>query len=83
MKMPKIACVMVLGVMLLGGCIAPARRVEIPATLPVVAGTTTEGIDAGPEAGAGLLALRTLQAEGTIKTDDVTVLFSTGGNKYR
>ena len=43
---------------------------------------TNEGIDAGPEAGAGLLALRTLLAEGTIKTDEVVVLFSTGGNKY-
>src|SRR5205807_7880599 len=32
---------------------------------------TTEGIDAGPEAGAALLALRTLQAEGTIGSDDV------------
>ncbi len=44
---------------------------------------TSEGIDAGPEAGAALLALRELLAAGTIKTDDVVVLFSTGGNKYR
>jgi len=43
---------------------------------------TSEGIDAGPEAGAALLALRTLRAEGTIRTDEAVVLFSTGGNKY-
>ena len=44
---------------------------------------TSEGVDAGPEAGAALLALRTLLAEKTIGGDDVVVLFSTGGNKYR
>jgi len=43
---------------------------------------TSEGIDAGPEAGAALLALRTLRSEGTIRTDEAVVLFSTGGNKY-
>jgi threonine synthase len=43
---------------------------------------STEGIDAGPESGAALLALRSLRAAGTVKTDDVVVLFSTGGNKY-
>jgi threonine synthase len=43
---------------------------------------TSEGIDAGPEAGAALLALRTLRAERKIRTDEVVVLFSTGGNKY-
>jgi threonine synthase len=43
---------------------------------------TTEGIDAGPEAGAALLALRTLLAEGAIRADESIVLFSTGGNKY-
>jgi threonine synthase len=41
-----------------------------------------EGIDAGPEAGAALLALRALRAAKTISTDEVVVLFSTGGNKY-
>jgi threonine synthase len=44
---------------------------------------TSEGIDAGPEAGAALLALRTLRAEGSIGVDETVVLFSTGGNKYR
>jgi threonine synthase len=43
---------------------------------------TSEGIDAGPEAGAALLALRKLRAEGTIREDESLVLFSTGGNKY-
>jgi len=43
---------------------------------------TSEGIDAGPEAGAALLALRTLRAEGRIRKDEAVVLFSTGGNKY-
>ncbi|MEA2329596.1 MAG: threonine synthase [Thermoanaerobaculia bacterium] len=43
---------------------------------------TSEGIDAGPEAGAALLALRTLRAEGEIRNDEAVVLFSTGGNKY-
>jgi len=43
---------------------------------------TSEGIDAGPEAGAALLALRVLRAEGTIAGDETVVLFSTGGNKY-
>ena len=43
---------------------------------------TSEGIDAGPEAGAALLALRELLATGTIRTSETVVLFSTGGNKY-
>jgi threonine synthase len=43
----------------------------------------TEGIDAGPEAGAALLALRSLKDAGTIASDEVVVLFSTGGNKYQ
>jgi threonine synthase len=44
---------------------------------------TSEGIDAGPEAGAALLALRMLRAAGSIGVDETVVLFSTGGNKYR
>jgi threonine synthase len=43
----------------------------------------SEGIDAGPEAGAALLALLTLRAEGKIAREETVVLFSTGGNKYR
>jgi len=44
---------------------------------------TSEGIDAGPETGAAMLALDTLRAKGTIRRDDVVVVFNTGGNKYR
>ncbi|HXH90574.1 MAG TPA: threonine synthase [Thermoanaerobaculia bacterium] len=43
----------------------------------------TEGIDAGPESGAALLALRELQKTGAISSSDTVVLFSTGGNKYQ
>jgi threonine synthase len=43
----------------------------------------TEGIDAGPESGAALLALRELQKTGAISASDTVVLFSTGGNKYQ
>jgi threonine synthase len=41
-----------------------------------------EGIDAGPETGAALVALRELMGKGTISRDDVVVVFNTGGNKY-
>ena len=44
---------------------------------------TREGIDAGPETGAAMLALKTLLANGTVGRDDVVVVFYTGGNKYR
>jgi threonine synthase len=42
-----------------------------------------EGIDAGPETGAAWLALHELRVSGVISPSDVTVLFNTGGNKYR
>jgi threonine synthase len=42
-----------------------------------------EGIDAGPETGAAWLALDELRARGTISQDELTVVFNTGGNKYR
>jgi threonine synthase len=38
-----------------------------------------EGISAAPEGGAALAAIRTLVAEGTIRSSDRVVLFSTGG----
>ena len=63
-----------------GGAIAVDEAQIEPAAAEL---RTTEGIDAGPEAGAALLALRALRAEGAIGRDDVVVLFSTGGNKYR
>ncbi len=40
---------------------------------------TTEGIDAGPESGAALLAYRELLGRGAIGKADAVVLFSTGG----
>src|SRR5436305_6049073 len=42
-----------------------------------------EGIDAGPETGAAMLALETLLANNTLRRDDLVVVFNTGGNKYR
>ena len=42
-----------------------------------------EGIDAGPETGAAWLALSELRARGTIREDELVVVFNTGGNKYR
>jgi threonine synthase len=41
-----------------------------------------EGIDAGPESGAAVIALRMLRERGAIGEADTVVLFSTGGNKY-
>lgn len=41
-----------------------------------------EGIDAGPEAGAALIALRILLDQGKIHREETVVLFNTGGNKY-
>jgi threonine synthase len=43
---------------------------------------TAEGIDAGPEGGAALLALRRLISSGAIRKDETVVVFNTGGNKY-
>jgi threonine synthase len=42
-----------------------------------------EGIDAGPETGAAWLALGELRTRGVISENEVTVVFNTGGNKYR
>lgn len=42
-----------------------------------------EGIDAGPETGAAWLALDELRVSGVISPSELTVLFNTGGNKYR
>jgi threonine synthase len=41
-----------------------------------------EGIDAGPEGGAGLLAWQILHERGAIKDSENVVIFNTGGNKY-
>jgi threonine synthase len=41
-----------------------------------------EGIDAGPEGGAGFLALEILEKQGAFKAGETIVVFNTGGNKY-
>jgi threonine synthase len=43
----------------------------------------TEGIDAGPESGAALLAYDELRTRGAIAEGETVVAFNTGGNKYR
>jgi threonine synthase len=40
---------------------------------------STEGISAAPEGGAALAAIRTLVANGSIRSTDRVVLFNTGG----
>jgi threonine synthase len=41
-----------------------------------------EGIDAGPEAGAALAALRIMRERGDIRDGETVVVFNTGANKY-
>jgi len=62
-----------------GGAIAVAESEIEPAAAEL---RTREGIDAGPEAGAALLALRRLIEKGAISKSETVVLFNTGGNKY-
>lgn len=63
-----------------GGAIAvPEEKIESAAEEL----RTEEGVDAGPEAGAALLAYRMLCKQGAIRANETTVLFNTGGNKYR
>jgi len=63
-----------------GGAVAvPEAEIE-PAAAEL---RRREGIDAGPESGAGLAALRQLVSGHSISADAVVVLFSTGANKYR
>ena len=63
-----------------GGAIAVDEVAIEPAAAEM---RTREGIDAGPEAGAGLAALKTLQSRGDVRAGETVVLFNTGGNKYR
>ena len=62
-----------------GGAIAVA---ESEIELGAAELRTYEGIDAGSEAGAALLALRRLIENGSISRGETVVLFNTGGNKY-
>ena len=63
-----------------GGAIAVDEQAIEPAAAAL---RTQEGIDAGPEAGAALVALDRLRGSGQIRPDETVVLFNTGGNKYR
>jgi threonine synthase len=63
-----------------GGAIAVEEEGIEPAAAEI---RTREGIDAGPEAGAALAALKTLIARGDVREGERVVLFNTGGNKYR
>ena len=62
-----------------GGAIAVDENAIEPAAAEL---REREGIDAGPEAGAALVALRELRARGELSADDSVVVFNTGGNKY-
>lgn len=61
-----------------GGVSVPEAEIE-----PAAAGLRAEGIDAGPETGAGVVAFRILRARGAIRENERVVLFNTGANKYR
>lgn len=62
-----------------GGAVAVEEREIEPAAADL---RSKEGIDAGPEGGAALLALRRLMAKGAIRDNETVVVFNTGGNKY-
>jgi threonine synthase len=62
-----------------GGAIAIDEALIEPAAAEL---RTREGIDAGPEAGAALVALQQLLERGELSRSETVVLFSTGGNKY-
>ncbi|MFN2443521.1 MAG: threonine synthase [Thermoanaerobaculia bacterium] len=62
-----------------GGAVAvPEHEIE-PAAAEL---RRREGIDAGPETGAALAALRALLADGRVRREETIVLFNTGGDKY-
>ena len=62
-----------------GGAVAVDENEIEPAALEI---RTREGIDAGPEGGAALLAVRRLMQQGAISKGETVILFNTGGNKY-
>jgi threonine synthase len=63
-----------------GGAIAVDDAQIEPAA---AAARLSEGVDVGPEGGAAFLALERLLADGAIGRDETTVVFNTGGDKYR
>ena len=62
-----------------GGAVAVDEETIEPAAADM---RLREGIDAGPEGGAALAALRKLQSDGAIGAGETVVIFNTGGNKY-
>jgi threonine synthase len=62
-----------------GGAIAIDEAAIEPAAAEL---RRREGIDAGPEAGAALAALRILRERGDIQDGETVVVFNTGANKY-
>ncbi|MEO8034767.1 MAG: threonine synthase [Acidobacteriota bacterium] len=62
-----------------GGAIAIEESEIEPAAAEL---RNQEGIDAGPETGAALAALRQLQKRGDLRDGETVVIFNTGGNKY-
>lgn len=62
-----------------GGAIAIEEAAIEPAAAEL---RKREGIDAGPETGAAMVAFRQLLEQKTISPKDVVVLFNTGANKY-
>ncbi|HVR43449.1 MAG TPA: threonine synthase [Thermoanaerobaculia bacterium] len=62
-----------------GGAVAVAEEAIEPAAAEI---REKEGIDAGPEGGAALVALRMLIEDGSIGRGSTVVAFNTGGNKY-
>src|SRR5207237_10140297 len=62
-----------------GGAVAVEESEIEPAAAEL---RTKEGVDAGPEGGAALLALRRLMENGEIAEGETVVMFNTGGNKY-
>ena len=63
-----------------GGAIAVDEDAIEPAAAEM---RKREGIDAGPEGGAALVALRELFDRNALSKDETIVVFNTGGNKYR
>ena len=63
-----------------GGAVAVDEEAIEPAAEEM---RTREGIDAGPEGGAALAALKKLWNEGAIGAGETVVVFNTGGNKYQ
>ncbi|MBI2212402.1 MAG: threonine synthase [Acidobacteria bacterium] len=62
-----------------GGAIAVPEDAIEPAAARI---RRQEGIDAGPETGAALLALERLVETRLVRDDETVVLFNTGANKY-